>query len=391
MSKRALSFTAVTLLLCGLSLEMISLGGLKLYEKLNPGSIIDHFIERHFDGLDEAYYKEYLGKAHHPVLGWDNQPGSELTSNNTAGEAWTQSFNTEGARKGNPLSGSEPDILTYGDSFTLGAEVNGDETWQAYLSQTLQRNVVNYGVNGYGTGQALLKFEQHLTRPQTASTVILGIHEFNIARVVNGFRPFTLPATGAKLGFKPAFVPAGDEVRFHPNPFRADTAFEDLRAAAYEVAAYDFWARRKITLRWPYTVQLLKLAYRTLRPLNINNFRDLWRSEAGQQVMRHVVARFVAAADRHDIRSVLLFIPNGDVLKNDLEPVYAGFIRTMTREHPGLTIVDVSRQELAPEKFHVEPFLGHASAYGNRMIAAALAQALAQAPAESPAKAPASP
>lgn len=378
MSKRTLLLNTLAALITVSVLEGIAFVGLKIHEHQNPGAFINRFIESHFDTLSDDYHREYVKKAYHPQLGWDNEPGSTRTSGNAARETWSYSINEKGAREGNPYANRDPGILTYGDSFTLCAEVDDDETWQVFLSESIQQNVVNYGVNGYGTAQALLKLESHLASGQTASKVILGIHEFNIGRVVNGFRPFALPQTGAKLGFKPAFVPAGRGVDFHPNPFRPGMNLDQLREAAYRVAAYDYWASRKVVLEWPYTWVVLKLAHRLTRDDTSNDYRRLWRSDEGKRVMREVVSRFVRLTARHDIQPVLLLIPDAGVIKHGKEPVYAGFLEDIGIEYPDLTVVDISRSDFDPERFNILPFKGHASAYGNRVIADALRDALAR-------------
>ena len=65
-------------------------------------------------------------------------------------------------------------ILAVGDSFVFGDQVSDDETWPSILERRLNRRVVNGGVSGYGTAQAVLRAEQ-LLKTEPYSLVILSI------------------------------------------------------------------------------------------------------------------------------------------------------------------------------------------------------------------------
>jgi hypothetical protein len=65
-------------------------------------------------------------------------------------------------------------ILAVGDSFVFGDQVSDDETWPAILERRLKRRVVNGGVSGYGTAQAVLRAER-LLKAERYSLLILSI------------------------------------------------------------------------------------------------------------------------------------------------------------------------------------------------------------------------
>jgi lysophospholipase L1-like esterase len=84
-------------------------------------------------------------------------------------------------------------ILTVGDSFVFGDQVSDDETWPSILERRLNRRVVNGGVSGYGTAQALLRAKQLLTA-KSYSLVILSIlvnDDLGRDRKVRGFVFYT--------------------------------------------------------------------------------------------------------------------------------------------------------------------------------------------------------
>jgi hypothetical protein len=102
------------------------------------------------------------------------------------------------------------------------------QTWQFYLSEKMEANVQNFGVGGYGPGQALLQLERNLNAGMGAPVVIFSVHEHNLARAVSTLRPFYLPSTGIRLGFKPRFVVEEGVARVLPNPLGEISSVESL-------------------------------------------------------------------------------------------------------------------------------------------------------------------
>lgn len=91
---------------------------------------------------------------------------------------------------------------SYGDSFTYADEVEDGEAWANVLSERMACRVANFGVGGYGTDQAFLRFRaQNGARARVA---ILWIFPFDLMRNVNQFRYFL--ASSNHFGLKPRFV-----------------------------------------------------------------------------------------------------------------------------------------------------------------------------------------
>jgi hypothetical protein len=76
----------------------------------------------------------------------------------------------------------------YGDSFIWGEELPPPDGWIEQLSRKLGCRVSNYGVSGYGTDQALVRFRRMAS--DKAPTVMLGIYPENVLRNVNQYRGF---------------------------------------------------------------------------------------------------------------------------------------------------------------------------------------------------------
>lgn len=89
------------------------------------------------------------------------------------------------------------------DGHFWGAEVARHQTWRTYLAALLKADIYNFGMTGYGTDQAYLKFLLHYPQVNTP-LVSLGLILENINRIVKVYRPFYAP--NSHLAFtKPRF------------------------------------------------------------------------------------------------------------------------------------------------------------------------------------------
>jgi hypothetical protein len=79
-------------------------------------------------------------------------------------------------------------VSAYGDSFVWGEDVPPADGWVEQLARLMGCRIANYGVSGYGTDQAYLRFRK--TTLDDAPVVMLGIFPENLTRNVNQFRGF---------------------------------------------------------------------------------------------------------------------------------------------------------------------------------------------------------
>jgi hypothetical protein len=100
-------------------------------------------------------------------------------------------------------------IALFGGSFTAGDEVSNKEMWATVLEETLNEQgiraeVINFGVNAFGTDQAYLRW-QALGQAYDPDIVIVGFLPENTMRNVNVIRPIYLPNANM-LYSKPRFI-----------------------------------------------------------------------------------------------------------------------------------------------------------------------------------------
>lgn len=303
-------------------------------------------------------------------LGWDVRPGYRGIR-----RKWSYRIDRLGARRDDawPL---EQRISSYGDSFTFGSQVEDHQTYPAFLSRLAETRVLNFGVFGYGTDQALLKLERHLADGVRSSIVILGINDGNIRRLMNAYRPFIIKQSRIRLGFKPMFVEDGTEYALAENPLARFESRADMHRALDTAMGLDWFYNHPFgEVSFPFSASAyLALARRAASDAHDDPRQPSWRHRESVGKMRFVIRRFAALAQQHGFRAVVLFIPSGHNVRrraNGREHDYAAFVRELENEYGelDLIVVDMLRTRFDPERFHVRRFDAHASPYGNRIIA----------------------
>ncbi len=185
----------------------------------------------------------WLDNSYHPQLGWD-VPKSER--------------NRLGARRTSD-STDVPERDTYklkmfGDSFTYGEEVQGDETIGAYVASGKNWDVLNFGVAGYGTDQAFLKYEMNDVKTEYTT---LGILVENIGRVVSVYSAYYMREWAPP---KPRFIVRGDGLDLVEAPVpRPEDAVRLLdEDFVRSMLTHDYWPKyyedtlgAPARLRWP--------------------------------------------------------------------------------------------------------------------------------------------
>ncbi|MGV1014018.1 MAG: hypothetical protein ACOYB4_03515, partial [Methyloceanibacter sp.] len=129
-------------------------------------------------------YAAYLAKRDLD-LGWGPPPDSVTSTRN------------------DPLfpASAPPCVSLFGDSFTWASEVADKDAWASVLGGKLKCRVANYGVGGYGSDQALLRF---LSVVPESPIVFLNHLSENILRNTNQYRNLLYP--GHEFALKPRFI-----------------------------------------------------------------------------------------------------------------------------------------------------------------------------------------
>ncbi len=295
-------------------------------------------------------------------------------------------------------------IASYGDSFTHCNEVRDDETWQTFLAHTLRKNVLNFGVAGYGPDQALLLYASHEALAPRARIVMLCIFPENINRVVNVYRNFYMYSDPLSLT-KPRFEFIHDHLTLWPNPVKAVPELEKLTQPSFieQIGAHDYWyqwSRRLPPIRFPYTLSLFRWKDIVAKSIKASLCRflpgvvvptfnlDLYAEPEPLATMCGIVDRFVETASNRGQYPIVILIPHTDYVREVLD---TGATRTDPLVHymkiRNYVFFDLVRAmaDLKPSLQQLDSWYhGHATAEGNRITAELIRRLLHEQAAKDP-------
>jgi hypothetical protein len=159
-------------------------------------------------------------------------------------------------------------------------------------------------------------------------------------------------------------------------PFNDDIL--QLRQLAEKLVSEDGYARRKISLQFPYSLRVVQLLIEFV-PLKFGygswlfpGSLDLWAEPDAVHLMQCIVDEFINLCREHHSIPIILFIPAAG--HEDNAP-YDPVVRQLKIRHPDVIVVDMAAQDFDVGRFRVTP-REHTSAYGNQIIAEALREAV---------------
>lgn len=244
---------------------------------------------------------------------------------------WKTNYETKYGERPRTKIYSDDLLASFGDSFTHCDEVKDNETWQTYLSDSIGKNVYNFGNSGYGTDQAYLRFTQDFPRVM-AKISVLALITPNINRVANVYRPFFFPGTWIPAT-KPYFKINGNDLILHSNPVKNIEEVVKLQDISFikEIGKDDYWYTHQSfpQLKFPYTAILfnanfwyqvkLRLQHKTIddlapRPSDAN----LWKDPKYERIMQRIFDKFISDSKKYNAVPIIMLLPNW----NDAEFTY---------------------------------------------------------------------
>ncbi len=243
-------FAASVLVLLDVGISLLAIrDGMFLGRPIPPFGAITHPVQRSSlqalrDSVESR--EEPAGPTvFDPDLGWTNRP----TPPDHPSRERINSLGARGTREYPlPRPPGSTRALCFGDSFTYSAEVADEEAWAAQLEALDPRvEVLNFGVPGYGTDQALLRY-RGLPAELEADAVLVGFLLENIGRNVSRYRPVYNPWT-PYVAAKPRFLLGPDGLELLPLPFRDRRslleAVEDGTVVS-RLEEGDYWPRHRL-------------------------------------------------------------------------------------------------------------------------------------------------
>ncbi len=347
-----------------------------------PARMVQKKMEHYFNRQSEAYVVD------HPLLGWTIGP------NRTNLEGMYRS-NSAGIRsRPNPYSLKPPEgvlrIALFGDSFTHGDEEPFYETWGKFLEDDLNRagisaEVLNFGVPGYGIGQAYLRWKVQ-GKKYSPRIAVFGFQPENIKRTVNIFR--TLYSRDTWLVFsKPRFHLKEDgELELINSPVIPPPKVADLLANLHQspLGEYEYWYnpdhyRKNFWLKSRFIAFLYTILNDYLpHPGGRYDHRPgkhYWHPRGEpMRTSLAILKKFAREAEAAGEIPIILHIPKRNdlqVLENENRPAHYRVLEELEAEE--VLVVDPAPEMTGKSRLYKH---SHFSSRGGKIVARVLADAI---------------
>ncbi len=332
----------------------------------------------------EISYAEYL-EVRDPVLGWPYP--LEFGDNLDVSGAHHNPHFPAGPRGGSCVS-------LYGDSFTQGGDFSDLRfAWSNVLSKQLGCNVANWGIAGYGTDQAFLRFERNVT--DSAPVVVFGVHLGDTLRNLTRIRDLENYAMWYAL--KPRYI-VGDDgaLVLVPIPdldegeYRAALGLTDPMLELEHESLQPGGPAGAVRLAFPFTLSVLRSLFlfhgfkaRLFREPVHKRFLEPGHPLDGLPIMVGLGKKFADVAKARGKSALIAMLPGKDDYEYRLkrgEWAYRHVVAGYSRE--GLEIADFGPYLLAEidrnGRALVDYFgpTGHYNDAGNALVARMVAERL---------------
>ena len=354
--------------------------------------------------LSKEGLNKFIPLGYDPELGWIRKPN---TSHNEKGKfgitSW--SINEIGARRNPDYEGKDSKISCYGDSFTFSRQVNDDETWEHYLSELENTNVLNFGVGNHGVDQGIIHLKREYQKNITP-IVILAIVPDTISRILSSWKHYY--EYGNTFAFKPRFVLKNNGLELIKNKIDSEMKFENYHEYLNDIRNVDFFYSRKFKkeiIKFPYiysvfrnfrrnfsimywvtVIEILKKFNQDISKIVWNpmqiimNINLKWRVRLYQQkeatlLLKKIIEAYVNFAKESKFLPVFIFLPQKDdiiFIKNHHN--YYQSVEEELSSIDGLNLIPMTEiilRENGIDKLYSDDneYGGHFSKFGNRKVA----------------------
>ena len=353
--------------------------------------------------LSQDGLKKFFSHGYDPILGWVRKPNTS-NSEKSMDKITNWKINSKGSRMNPSYENLPSKISCYGDSFTFARQVNDDETWEHFLSELSNTNVINFGVGNYGLDQSLLRLKREFQNNKT-DIVIMGVVPDTISRIVSVWKHYY--EYGNTFGFKPRFFLKNDELCLFENPISNKSKFQNYTLELSKIQQYDYFYKQKFKkelLTFPYSFSILKnpkrhlsiifwtISNTFLKFIKKNNSRLEWKSmeiimkinlkwrvflfndKKTVTLLKKLLMEYVKFSKENNFRAVFVFLPQKDdilFIKSHYH-FYQNFLQDLSLID-GLYFIDVLKPLLDENDLDTlysdnNSYGGHYSIDGNRKI-----------------------
>ena len=259
-------------------------------------------------------YKDYLARRD-IMLGWP--PPDQF------GKTDEFPYEEDGSRLSPafPLRKSKSSCISlYGNSFTFGS-LNPEIAWSNILSLRLNCRVANYGVGGYGTDQAYLRFRGNIN--DNSPIVILGFSTENILRNVNQYKFLLYRSAGQKFSLKPRFIINPDgELELIPLPKYKYENFLELIMFPEKVLNHEYFLPGSkmgiYRIKLPFSLSFIKALFNNFHIKSeikrVPWYSDFYKPDHPSQALNitlKIMEKFYRDTKKLNKKPIIFVIPTG--------------------------------------------------------------------------------
>ncbi len=285
-----------------------------------------------------------------PVTGWPSK--SVLASRH---------YSKNGSRP-NPylVTKSTPKIIVFGDSFARGAEVSDSMCWSNLIIKETGLNIVNYGVNGYGTDQALLRSK---SKADSSDILLVVMTPDNIMRNVNSFRNLISPQM-SYIGLKPRYeFDRNGHIALKPLPGTEVEHIEEILKNPMTLGRSEYFTSSEgpQRIRFPFTFSFAKVFnhYHIRAKLSGSSFYQRYFDVNHPSNALNITTQILLEFQRvHQDKKILyLFFPQVQDFSNYFENkkwTYQELINSLKKESPDSAVINLGPSFIDQENFENE-------------------------------------
>jgi hypothetical protein len=365
---------------------------LLLLAVMEGGSVI--FL--HFIGTSSAHFFVWdpdLAGAHKAWVdahgNWDDELGwpSPHDAVSPPRDASGAKFNKEFPQPGHACASA------YGDSFIWGYGIPLQDGWVERLSYKLGCRVANFGVDGYGTDQAYVRFTR-MTQDE-APAVLLGVFPENVMRNVNQYRGF-LGFPQSPVWLKGRFVlDSAGKLQWIHRPRIDEAGYLCLLSDPASVIPHEYLLPNShdgpVTVGFPYTLALTRVLLMPrlwVRLTGQPSWADFFHADhpSGALALTAAIAEaFARDAERRGKRALVLMLPGASSFRARAKfgrPEYQPLLNALAARH--IDVFDPAPALLAAlgQRSYCDLYIfparcdGHFGVFGNRIVADVMAAEL---------------
>ncbi len=254
-----------------------------------------------------------------PELGWKIKTNGDHNN----GFYKSNSFGFRSSKEYSPSPAKEIlRIITYGDSFTHCDDVNNGSTWQNYMELKGKNiEVLNFGVMGYGTDQALIHFRNTAARWKPA-VAIMGFMVDNIVRNINRFPPFrapdNLPLGKPRFNLKNNKLELAQAPSLKPSDYIEKPGGELLTILSKNDDVFDRSLYEQSAFGYLYTTRLVKTLLRRYeaKKRKAPNWVSFYKNEEYVELSYRLLAQFSEEAAQLGAKPIVVIFPDYFALKD---------------------------------------------------------------------------